>query len=84
MKKIEDYNLKQEQVMKRKKEKEEEMKKSLHEKIQSQKEREKKLKETKLRYESQTEGFKYQLAEKIGKINERVINILNLDSQNQK
>ena len=72
MKKIKDYNMKQEQLTKRKMEKEMEIKRNLSEKANLHEEREKKLKETKFRYESQTEGFKQQLSEKLSQINDRV------------
>ena len=68
--------MKQEQVMRRKREKEEEIQKNMNEKNSMLQEREKKLHETKIRYESQTEGFKQQLSEKLGKIDERVINYI--------
>ena len=62
--------------MRRKREKEEEIQKNMNEKNSMLQEREKKLHETKIRYESQTEGFKQQLSEKLGKIDERVINYI--------
>jgi flagellar hook-basal body complex protein FliE len=49
-----------------------EMKRTMSEKATTHHERERKLKETKFRYESQTEGFKQQLSEKLDKINQRV------------
>jgi hypothetical protein len=70
--KIQNYNKKQEDMTKRKKEKEFEIHRALSQKARSQEEREKRLKVTKERYESQTEGFKNILSEKLNKINERV------------
>ncbi len=70
--KIEEYNKKQEELRRRKQEKEVEMLRTLSEKIRFQQEREKKLRETKIRYETSTEGFKNELSQKLSKINERV------------
>ncbi len=72
MKKLQDYNRKQEIIMMRQREKEIELKKTLAEKAIQKEEREKKLKETKIRHENQTEEVKQELTEKLKKVNERV------------
>jgi hypothetical protein len=71
-KKIEIYNKKQEEITRRKQEKEFEVKRNMSEKVSKQKEREKKLYETKIRYENETEKFKSVLSDKLDKINDRV------------
>jgi hypothetical protein len=71
---LQDYNKKQEEIQKRKMEKEIEMKATMSEKLHKQKIRESKLIETKMRYETEVEHFKGELSERLEKINERVIN----------
>jgi hypothetical protein len=69
---MEIYSKKQEEIHKRKAEKEMEIKASMSEKITKQKIRETKLNETKMRYEGEIESFKKDLSERLEKINERV------------
>ncbi len=72
LQKLNSYNSRQESLLKRKKEKEFYSKRELSEKLRMQEERERKLKETKQRFESQTENFKMELSEKLNKVHDRV------------
>lgn len=72
-KKVSDYNKKQEDIARRKKEKEVELKRSMNEKINDQQLRESRLIETRLRYEKQTEEYKEKLSSKLNSIDGKVI-----------
>jgi UDP-N-acetylglucosamine 2-epimerase len=59
-------------LLRRQKDKEFELQKTFSDKLRFQEERDKMLKVTKERYESQTENFINELSEKLNKVEERV------------
>jgi hypothetical protein len=69
---MDEYNRRQEEITKRKTEREMLMRTSMGEKMTKQKMRESKLIETKVRYEKEIEDFKTKLTGKLEKIDERV------------
>ena len=72
--KISSYYKRQEELSQRQKEKEVELKRNSSEKRIEQELREKKLTETKLKYDAITEENKRKLVEKLEKVDERVSN----------